>query len=275
MRTKRVKPAPVGVIGKVFDILELLNRCPAGLQLKQIAEKTKINKSTTYRFLSHLEYDGYLFRDVEGAYMLAPRLARLGSGFSFYSTLCKICRPTLENLQKVTGETINLAVLDGFDVLYLDVLETLNAFRLVSEIGMRRPAYCTALGKAILANIDDEQRKQEIFSSITFGRTTPRTITTIGQLTKQLTQIREKGFSLDDEEAVTGARCLGSAIKGANGEVVGAISMSGPVVRITSDRLPFFTQEICKASREISWRLGHRLSKTAQGIDRAKRSKHK
>ncbi len=274
MRTRKSKSAPVGVIGKVLRVLELLDRSPSGLQLREIAAKTGINKSTVHRFLSHLDAEGYLFRDAAGTYMLGPKLARLGNGVSFQTTLCKICRPTLENLRTATDETVNLAVLDGVDVLYLDVLETQHTFRLVSQAGMRRAAYCTSLGKAILANMEDGQRTEEFYSSIPLEQNTPRTFTSIARLRKDLQRIQEQGFSLDDEEAVAGARCVGAAIFGAGHKVVGSISVSGPVVRITKERLPFFSAEVCRAAREISRNLGYRAPKPIhdQAVKRASAS---
>jgi len=260
MRSKEMKFTPVGVIAKVLNVLELLDRAPGGLQLKDVAERTGINKSTAYRFLSHLEGEGYLFRDIAGNYMVGPKLTRMGQGASSQATLSKICRPVLENLRKITCETINLAVLDGSDILYIDVLETFHTFRLVSEVGMRRPFYSTALGKAILANMEDTAGREELCSSIHFERTTPHTITSVAKLKKQFAMIQKQGFSLDDEEAVIGVRCLGAAFLGADGQVAGGISISGPVVRITNDRLTAFSKEICKAAREISWNLGNRAS---------------
>lgn len=261
MRTRKSKSAPVGVIGKVLRILELLDQSPHGLQLREISAKTGMNKSTVHRFLSHLEAEGYLFRDAAGTYMLGPKLARMGSGVTFQTTLCKICRPSLENLRAATDETVNLAVLDGLEIINLDVLESQNTFRLVFPVGARHSVHCTALGKAILAYLEDGQRQEEILSSTKFVSFTPRTITSIARLRKDLINIREQGFSLDDEEAMIGARCVGAAIFDAAGKVVGAISISGPVTRVAKERLPFFTAEVCKAAREISSRLGYRAAK--------------
>jgi IclR family acetate operon transcriptional repressor len=148
-------------------------------------------------------------------------------------------------------------VLDGFEVLYIDVLETGHTFRLVSGIGTRRPFYCTSLGKAILANIDDEHKREELFAAIRFDPVTPRTITNLTRLKKQLTVIKKQGYAIDDEEAVAGIRCFGAPVVTPEGEVLGAISVSGPVVRVTTARLPLFTQEICRAAREITWLLGN------------------
>jgi DNA-binding IclR family transcriptional regulator len=249
------------VISKVLRILELLDHSPYGLQLKEIAAKTGINKSTAHRFLRHLEAESYLFRDAAGTYMSGAKLARLGTGVSFQTTLCRICRATLESLRTATGETVNLAVLDGTEIVYLDVLESQQMFRLVSPIGMRRPAHCTSLGRAIIANLGDELQKEEILSSIQTVPSVSRSANRALKLRKALRQICEQGFSLDDEETAIGARCVGAAIFGAEGSVVGGISVSGPVLRITRERLPFFAAEVCKAAREISWQLGLRISK--------------
>jgi IclR family acetate operon transcriptional repressor len=265
MATKKMKSAPVGVIEKVLVILELLDRSPGGLKLREIADQSKLNKSTAHRFLSHLEAQKYLFRDDSGTYMIGPKLTKLGTGINFHATLAKICRRVLENLRTVTGETVNLAVLDGFEVLYIDVLETGHTFRLVSGVGTRRPFYCTSLGKAILANIDDDLKREELFAAIRFDPVTPRTITNLTRLKKQLAVIRKQGFALDDEEAVAGIRCLGAAVLDPKGDVLGAISVSGPVVRVTTAKLPLFTEEICRAAREITWLLGNSTAKPPRG----------
>ena len=139
IRARESKSAPVGVVVKVLKILEAIHDAPAGLQLKQVAKQTAINKSTAYRFLAHLEGEGYLYRDDAGAYVIGPKLARLGSGINYEESLRKISRPILHKLWINTGETVNLSVLDGQDALYLDVIESSHTFRLASQVGSRRP----------------------------------------------------------------------------------------------------------------------------------------
>src|SRR5216117_2027405 len=121
IRARESKSAPVGVVGKVLRILEALDASTTGLQLREISQQTSLNKSTAYRFLAHLESEGYLFRDDAGAYVIGPKLARLGSGINYEETLRKISRPVLHKLWQITGETTNLAILEGHEVLYLDV----------------------------------------------------------------------------------------------------------------------------------------------------------
>jgi hypothetical protein len=110
IRTRASKSAPVGVVSKILRLLEALNASSTGLRLKDIAEQTAINKSTAYRFLAHLETERYLYRDEYGAYMVGPKLVRLGSGISYQTTLRRISRPLLHDLWKVTSETVNLGI---------------------------------------------------------------------------------------------------------------------------------------------------------------------
>jgi DNA-binding IclR family transcriptional regulator len=254
--SRKTTVTPVGVVGKVLRILELLDRTPAGLQLKDIARLTSLNKSTAHRFLRHLEGEGYLFRDDSGSYMVGPRLVRFGTGLTYQAMLSRISRPVLEELWNATGETVNLATLVGQEVLYVDVMESLHTFRLVSQIGSRRPLSCTALGKAMLAAMPVEQREL-LFPTLQFESATPRSITSVARLRKDLAQIEQLGYALDDEEAVTGARCIGAAILDANGKVAGGISISGPTARINKTNLASIARTVKMAALDISTRLGH------------------
>src|SRR5579872_7065946 len=176
MKLRKSSPAPVGVLTKVLSIFDLLDRTPGGLQLRSIAELTKLNKSTAWRFLAHLEGAGYVVRDGAGAYLIGPRLVHLGSGSTYQGTICKVSGPILEGLWRETGETVNLGILDRKEVLYLTVLESPHSFRLVSRPGMRRPIHCTALGKAILA-WQPPATRDELLSGTKFEKLTPRSIT--------------------------------------------------------------------------------------------------
>src|SRR5215472_11011801 len=157
IRARESKSAPVGVVMKVLKILETLHSNPAGLQLKEIAKQTAINRSTAYRFLAHLQGEGYLYRDDAGAYVIGPKLSRMGSGINFEESLRKMARPILQKLWGATGETVNLAILDGQQIMYLDVIESSHTFRFASQTGARRPLYCTALGKANLSRLPEAE----------------------------------------------------------------------------------------------------------------------
>jgi len=254
--TRKGTFTPVGVVSKLLRILELLDRTPAGLQLKDIAELTDLNKSTAHRFLKHLEREEYLFRDASGAYMVGPRLVRFGSGVSYQAMLSPISRPIVERLWRSIGETVNLATLAGTDILYVDVMESLHPLRLVSQVGSRRPLPCTSQGKAMLAAMHVEQR-EALLPTLRFESATPRSITTIARLRKDLTRIAQLGYALDDEETVLGARSVGVAILDANGKIAGAIGVSGPMTRINKSKLPLIAETIKQAALEVSNRLNY------------------
>ncbi len=215
IRARESKSAPVGVVGKVLRILEALDAAPTGLQLREISQQTSLNKSTAYRFVAHLESEGYLFT-----------------------------------------ETVNLAVLDGHDVLYLEVLESAHSFRMASQPGMHRPPNCTALGKVLLAFLPSEQR-EEILPMLTFERATPRTIPNLARFRKELVRVVQQGYAMDDQETDLGARCVAAPVFDESGKVAAAISVSGPTTRMSRDRIQEFALATKKAARAISARLGH------------------
>jgi len=241
-------------VSKVIQILELLDQSHSGLLLREIVNTTRINKSTAYRFLSHLESEGYVFRDSDGYYMVGPKLAKLGSGANYQATLCRASAGVLEQLRTETGETVNLAILDGSEILYLSVFESQHTFRMASEVGRRRPLYCTALGKALLAYLSPEQQRK-IISATRFDRFTPHTICSAEELGKDLHKIHRRGFALDDEETVVGARCIAVPIVNRDHKVIGRISVSGPVVRLTKRQVPEIAALLRAGAEAIAKRL--------------------
>ncbi len=256
IRAVASKAGPVGVLTKLLRVLEVLDAAPQGLQLRQVAQQTGINKSTAYRLLAHLESEAYLFRDDEGAYIVGPRLARLGAGAAYHNTLRNVSRPVMQKLWTVTSETINLAIPEGLHVVYLDVMESPHSFRLVSEIGMRRPLHCTALGKAILAFSPSEEQEAAL-AAAKLERFGPKTITSAARVRRDLAKIAQQGFAVDDEEAGVGSRCVGAPIFDRSGKIAAAISVSGPIARVNRERMLQFGRAVRDSAREISAKLGY------------------
>lgn len=252
---RKSKAAAVGVLTKVLHIFDTLQRNPSGMNLKQISDQTRLNKSTAYRFLSHLEKEGYLVRDDRGIYMLGMRLFELASASNHQSTLRRVAQPALRELLKATGETVNLGLQHGITVVYVDVLESPHEFRLVSRVGLHRPLYATALGKALAAFLPPE-KKQELFDAIQFQVLTPNTITNLAQFQKELDLIRERGYAVDNEESYLGARCIGAPILNSMQESVAAISVAGPTSRVSEDKIPTFASALREAAQAISARIG-------------------
>jgi DNA-binding IclR family transcriptional regulator len=247
--------APVGVISKVLRILEAPQGSSAGLGLKAICDLTGIHKSTAYRFLKHLEREGYLVRTEAGAYLIGPRLSQMSTRGSQGATLQAVARPILWELWKSTQETVNLAVLDQGTVLYVDVIESPHEFRLSSRVGTRRSLHVTALGKALAAFLPAELRAS-ILSTIKFQPATPKTIMNLVQFRQELEKIRRQGYAVDDEEAVQGARCVSAPILNADREPIAAVSVSGPVTRVSPNQVAALAGAVSSAARAISVAMG-------------------
>jgi DNA-binding IclR family transcriptional regulator len=245
----------VGVISKVLRILEALQGSSAGLGLKAICDLTGIHKSTAHRFLKHLEREGYLIRTEAGAYLIGPRLAQMSARGNQGATLQAVARPILWELWKSTQETVNLAVLDQGTVLYVDVMESPHEFRLSSRVGTRRSLHVTALGKALAAFLPAEPR-ESILSTIKFQPATPKTIMNLVQFRQELEKIRRQGYAVDDEEAVQGARCVSAPILNADCEPIGAVSVSGPVTRVSPNQVAALAGAVTAAARAISAAMG-------------------
>jgi IclR family KDG regulon transcriptional repressor len=247
--------APVGVISKVLLILEALQSSSAGLGLKAICDRTGIHKSTAHRFLKHLEHEGYLIRTEAGAYLIGPRLSQMSARGNQGATLQAVARPILWELWKSTQETVNLAVLDQGTVLYVDVIESPHEFRLSSRVGTRRSLHVTALGKALAAFLPAAAR-ENVLSTITFQKSTERTIMNLLQFRQELEKIRRQGYAVDDEEAVQGARCVSAPILNSEGAPIAAVSVSGPVTRVSPNQVAGLAGAVTSAARAISAAMG-------------------
>jgi DNA-binding IclR family transcriptional regulator len=247
--------APVGVISKVLLILEALQSSSAGLGLKAICDLTGIHKSTAHRFLKHLEREGYLIRTEAGAYLIGPRLSQMSARGNQGATLQAVARPILWELWKSTQETVNLAVLDQGTVLYVDVIESPHEFRLSSRVGARRSLHVTALGKALAAFLPAAAR-ENVLSTITFQKSTERTIMNLLQFRQELEKIGRQGYAVDDEEAVQGARCVSAPILNSEGAPIAAVSVSGPVTRVSPNQVGGLAGAVTSAARAISAAMG-------------------
>lgn len=251
----RSAAAPVGVISKVLRILEAIQGSPSGLALKAISQLTGVHKSTAHRFLKHLERENYLISTEAGAYLIGPRLAQMSARANQSATLQAVARPILWDLWKSTRETVNLGVLDQGTVLYVDVIESPHEFRLASRVGTRRSLHVTALGKSLAAFLPTEQR-ENILGTIIFQPSTSKTIMNLVQFREELEKIRRQGYAVDDEEAVQGARCVSAPILSADREPIGAVSVSGPVTRVTPNQVAALAGAVQSAAGAISVAMG-------------------
>jgi IclR family KDG regulon transcriptional repressor len=206
-----------------------------------------ISKSMTLKLLVTLVDAGYLRRNSEtNLYSLNIKLFEIGSAVLNQVGRKNEIHELLKKLVGATGETAQLAILVDQEVLYLDKVDSPSALRMVTEIGKRRPAYCTGTGKAIMA-----WRNKETVDAIMLKgaqKFTEKTITEADKLDAELQKIREMGYAIDDEENEMGITCIGAPIKSLSGEVVSAISVSGPTSRMY-DRIKEIAHEVVEIAR--------------------------
>lgn len=237
----------VRAVVRVMDILDLLQHSPNGRSLLEVSEAAGLPRSSTYRYLSTLETRGYVQRDgASGPYRFG--LAFLPSHGRHLEVLAARARPVMEELRDRLGETINLGVLDGNRVVYLEILESNKAVRLAARRGDRDPLHSTALGKAIASRIGRDE-VVAILAAEGMPKRTSKTITYEARYLSELDKIRAQGFALDLGENEEDGRCV--AVPLANSRVLAAISLSAPAPRLEADLMEGIAAELMSAARRI------------------------
>jgi DNA-binding IclR family transcriptional regulator len=228
---------------------------PRGVTLKDVATGLDLNKSTALRLFEPLIDFGLVSQDDEtGRFRLGARVVSLGQSFLSKVDLRAIAHPALRGLMTDTGETVHLTIYDHPDVVYVDKVESPNVVHMRSEIGKRMPAYSTATGKAFLAHLPADRVSDAIARGL--PRRTANTITTADDLLAELAKVREQGWAVDNVENEDGVRCVGAPILDHLGAVVAALSVSGPTMRVTEDRVPELGAQVKTVAEEISHRIG-------------------
>ncbi|AKL94153.1 transcriptional regulator KdgR [Clostridium aceticum] len=245
-------------VDRALSILEVLSDYEEGVGITEISSKIDLHKSTVHRLLVTLIYKGYVEQNPNtNKYRLTLKLLELGNKLIDKMDILSVAKPYLQQLKEVTNEVVHLVVREGTEIVYIDKVESDNKIRMHSRIGTRSPMYCTSVGKAIMAYLSEEE-VEGIWQDSEIKRFTQYTITDLQEMKKNLTKIRELGYALDEEENELGIRCIGSPIFAHNGEVCGAISVSGPTIRVTKQAIQNFKNYILEYSMKISKELGYR-----------------
>jgi DNA-binding IclR family transcriptional regulator len=242
---------------KVFQILELLAGQTNPVALGEISHALVVNKSTTRRFLVTLMKLGYVAQDkASRQYRITNKLANLVRNAPRDPSLPTIAKPYLDFLANETGETINLGVLNGADVLFIDQRESQQRLRLCVDVGGVAPFHATALGKAIAAFMPEEEFKQRFGWGGPLPRCTEKTIVTWAELETELERVRKEGIAWDDEEHMDGGICVGAPIF-RDAQVVASISISSPASRMTEQRKELFKKLVIDQTQKLSLELSH------------------
>jgi len=238
-----------------MDILESVALQKNGVGLTELSREIGMPKSTLFRYLVTLERRGYVSRDrLTGRYELGLELFQLASMAVARHSVREMVLPLMHSLLDRFSETVNLGIMEGGEVLYLEILESPQAMKMSSRVGSRDYAHATSLGKAMLAFLP-EGEVEEVVRVHGLPPRTERTITTLEGLKEELRKVKERGYALDDGENEPTARCVGAPIFNRFGEVAGALSLSGPAHRFSEARIEAMGQALMEATSRISERM--------------------
>ena len=244
-------------VATAIELLKAFSEDEIELGISALAKRLGVAKSTAHRLATTLVAENLLEQDrATGKYRLGIALFRLGTLVRRRMNVSEVARPHLFSLRQTTNETVHLAILDATEIMYVYFLETTQAIRMRSELGLRKPAYCTAEGQAILAFRPPEVVEAVIRKGL--HARTPQTITDPDRLMKVLDAVRQKGCAVEDEESEIGVRCIAAPVRNDAGEVVAAVGVAGPVSRLSKRALTAFMPHVIATAQAISASLGHR-----------------
>lgn len=251
---------PVQSAERIFGVLETLAEFgPIGLM--ELSTRLGLHKSTVHRLLLSLICMGYVIQEEEsGKYKLTFKVVELSEKVLSKVDIVSVVHPLIAELANDSRETVHFVQRRGMDVFYLDKVAPLypheSSIRMASQVGLLRPLYCSAVGKAILA----EMKKEEvvyIWNNSLIEKKTEHTITTLPELQKELNDIRKNGYALDNEENELGVRCIAACVRNHNGQPNNAFSISAPAGRMTEDRITTLAKDILKTKATIQKVLGN------------------
>lgn len=236
-------------------ILDYIARANEDVGVSDISRDLKLPPSTAHRLLATLVAGGLVKQDSNRKYQLGAKLIALGHAAQERLDLRTEALEVMRELARQTHTEVNLAQLDGRDVLYLEKITEAAPFALTVRVGQRRPAYCRALGKVLLAYLPCDEVRERVGTSL--PRRTPQTITNLDALTSHLASVRDRGYAVDREESEVGWICFAAPIRDAAGQVVAAVSASGPASRMLAISEVEMASQVKAAADQISVRLGY------------------
>lgn len=254
MPERKASTAGVQVLHKAIDILDALRGANDGASLADLSAESGMPKPTVYRILATLESRGYLERGAGPVYRISRKLSEAPRDTTAEQRLVKAARPILERLAESCRETLNLGVLDGGEVLVIETIESQQAVRMTSKIGNRRYPHSTALGKVLIADLP-EREMLRLVRSKGMPKFTAATIVKEKDLLVELERVRTQGFAIDNTENEPDGRCIAAPIMDGQRKVIGALSISGPLPRMTVGRTKSFLPALTAACKSIGTAL--------------------
>jgi DNA-binding IclR family transcriptional regulator len=248
----------IQAVSHALDLLEQFHDDIDELGVTELSKRLKLHKNNVFRLLATLESRGYIEQNkATENYRLGLKSLELGQTFIKQMGLLRQAKPILDQIVADCNETSYVAIFKEEHSVYLDVVETDLTVRVVSRVGSRLPAFATAAGKVHLAHMSSEELA-EMFPDKNLKTFTPTSIATRDELFAELKAVAEQGYALDNEELDAGVRCIAAPIRDYTRRIVGAISISGPSMRMSHERINDELIPLAiKASEELSTRLGY------------------
>jgi IclR family KDG regulon transcriptional repressor len=249
-------PRRLSSVTAALRLLKVFSEQEPELGISALSKRMGVAKSTAHRLASALLAEGMLEQNADnGRYRLGIQLFTLGALVRRRFDVTKQALPFLHVLREQTGETVHLAVLDDINVVYLFNLESDQAIRMRSYIGVRKPASCTAEGHVLLASCTPDVVSRVLKEGLVAR--TPKTNTDTRTFLKALEEARHDGYSIDDEESEVGMRGIAAPVRDISGNVVAAIGFGGPAQRLTKKTLRAAVPHLIAAAQGISATLGY------------------
>ncbi len=244
-------------IDRALNVLECFTNGRQELGVTEISKLLGLHKSTVYGILTTLECRRYLEQNPEtGKYKLGLKLFELGNLVQDGMDLKVIAGPFLQRLVEEHGETVHLVIMDQGEAVYIDKRESPQSMRMVSQVGKRLPCHCTGVGKMLLAFLPEEALDAFIREK-GLVRFTNNTITDPDTLKEHLRQVRQRGYAIDNQEITDGLTCVAAPIRNHTGNVIAAMSVAGPSIRIGPEKIDSIIPSVTKAAEELSAKLGY------------------
>jgi IclR family acetate operon transcriptional repressor len=246
-------------LDRAMEVFEFLSETQ-GMTLSALSTETSQSPATAYRILVTLEGRGLVeFDPAQQLWHVGAQAFVIGARFLRRTSLVDRARPIMRKLMEETGETANLGIEQEGSVLFLSQVETHASIRAFFPPGTLSPMHASGIGKALLAEMDDS-RLERILISHRPQAFTHHTITDFTALREDLTRIRDRGFSVDDEEKNLGMRCIAAPIFDVHGEAIAGISISGPISRVSHDDVNRLSAPVVEAAQTLSLAIGGRIS---------------
>jgi IclR family KDG regulon transcriptional repressor len=247
----------INSIIRACSILRYLSKDKAHFKISELARQLQLDRSTTYRILLSLEGCGLVEKNGRtGEYSLGMAAFEIGNTYLRQMDFIQISKPIMSDLAMMVQETVHLAVLSDTEIVYVDKVDSPRTLGVMSKIGQRAPVYCTALGKVLLAHQPKEELAR-IVREIKLKPFTKHTITYKKKLMEELRKVHEQGYALDQREYEEDVECIGAPIRDHQGDVIAALSISGPQRKINTPHEKQFISQVVKAAALVSSKMGY------------------